>query len=149
MKNWITIILFKIGLFRLRDGRVYYWTKAQNVQMLRYALQNGIYHIRIGAVEGLIKIDSVKAQIALRYAVDDKVEMVAVPAIEHLLDTSISLDYRKKLKSKLASWTKIIEERKSQPHKRRKPQAPKWDRPGKHRLAEVKRLLKKGMRGIG
>jgi HEAT repeat protein len=144
--NNLTRILYSAQILRLRVDKVAVWKERREVAMLAYALRLGLYDVRLKAVEALGEIESGESVPVLLDALEDKVEKVMLAAATALRRIGTTPEIEAKITATLERRERIkeaIAERRR--NKKKYVDIPKWDRPSKKTLENLKQMLKKPM----
>jgi len=139
------LYLYKIGFIRLTKKKVENWNRMQNIDKLIFALENGVYDIRILAAKYLGNLRDHKAIPALRKSLDDKVKPVSLESAESLRRLTNNTDIETEIREKLKYWEDEEEkERNRIINYEIHVDMPKWKK--RDWVAIVKEMLKKPMR---
>lgn len=102
----IFIFLSKIGLIKLDNRKVEKWTKFKEIDKLIFALQNGLYKVRIEAAKALGELHEKSAIPALRISLHDNVKTVAIASSTSLKKIGITEEIEKEVNGVIQKWTK-------------------------------------------
>ena len=141
-------ILYKTGLLKLTERRIEKWIAGNKTGNLIFALENGNYHIRKLAAEGLGTINNTAVIPYLIEAIDDKVIIVSYSAMNSLEKMPIDKKIQEKINLKKNYWTdkEKAEKEALSRHKINYNNIPKWDKKGRMKTLEmVRQMLKKPM----
>ena len=116
---------------------------------MEYALENGLYDIREKALNALGALKSKSSLPVITKALDDNIKNVsyaAMHAIQQIGSTKY-LDDRIRCKKEFWKTKEAQRQEKSRWYKARKKAAaaPRWDRPSRQTLENVKQMLNKPM----
>jgi septin family protein len=148
--NLLKKLLYQYHLLELDCKTVEDWIENHQMEDLKFALQNGNYKVRALVLSelGNIKFHSFTHLIVEK--LDDKVKMVSCAAISTLEKMGTTPEIQNKVDAKIKYWKEkeILDEEKRKKFKHRtESDAPKWERPSKKTLENVKQMLKKPMIG--
>ncbi len=144
----LTKILSSVGLILLTPKRVDRWTKKRNIDKLEYAVKHGLFNIRKKAVEGLGKIGTEDCIPILKTALDDKIEIVSMTAINMLEKNALTKGLETIIENKRDYWSKRnLEEAQKLKNKRVKLINQRhWKRTSKETFENLKERLKRPIR---
>lgn len=143
----LTNILLQTGLLKLTIKRVDNWAKSRQTDNLEYAVEHGIYFVRVKAIVELGKLRSNGSAPVLIKAIDDNIKNVSLAAMKALEQIGHTEEVEEKIIAKRKFWTDK-EEREKQEHEESPQRSTrKWERRSKQTLENVKQMLKKPMIG--
>lgn len=146
MKN-LSRILIDLNLIKLTPNRLKYWRIKRKTELLYYALIKGTYDVRIIAIQEIAKLNSNDVYNILFEAINDKVRIVSLTAIESLKIIGLKPEHSRKVDEKIDYWNKKEIEEHNNLNKRKliKNSELHWERKSKETLENVKQMLKKPM----
>ncbi|WP_321369092.1 HEAT repeat domain-containing protein [uncultured Draconibacterium sp.] len=137
--------LYKIGFIRLTKKKVEKWNRIQNIDKLIFALENGLYDIRILAAKYLGNLKDRNAIPVLRKSLNDKVKPVSLQSAESLRRLTNNADIEIEIREKLKYWEEEEEKERNRIISNEiHVDMPKWKK--RDWVAIVKEMLKKPMR---
>ncbi|WP_319590671.1 hypothetical protein [uncultured Draconibacterium sp.] len=137
--------LHKNGLIRLTEKRVEHWNTMQDTPKLVFALENGLFDVRLLAAKYLGNLRDINAVPALRKSLNDKVKIVSLESAEALRKLTNDPDIEQEIREKLNYWAEEEErERNRIINNEVHVDMPKWKK--RDWVAIVKNMLKKPMR---
>ena len=144
-KKEMTLYLYlhKIGLLKLTKKKVERWDSLDTIDRLIFALENGMYDIRILAARKLGEQMDKRAIPALKNSLKDKVKKVSIESAIALKKISNSPELEEEVKMQLRYWEKKEAAEKEEKRKQ-KIELPKWRK--RDWTAIVKKQLQKPMR---
>jgi len=148
--NLLKKLLYQYHLLELDCKTVDHWIENHQIENLTFALQNGDYKVRAQVLCELGNIKSNSFTHLIVEKLDDKVKMVSWAAISTLQKMGTSPEIQNRVDAKIKYWNEkeILDEEKRKKFKHRTgSDAPKWERPSKKTLENVKQMLKKPMIG--
>lgn len=148
--NLLKKLLYQYHLLELDCNTVDHWIENHQMEDLTFALQNGNYKVRAQVLSELGNIKSHSFTHLIVEKLDDKVKMVSWAAISTLEKMGITPEIQNKVDAKIKYWKEkeILDEEKRKKFKHRTgSDVPKWERPSKKTLENVKQMLKKPMIG--
>lgn len=137
--------LYKYGLFKLSKRKIEKWNRMQDVPKLIFALENGLYDVRLLAAKYLGNLRDYSAVPFLRRSLHDKVKVVSLESAKSLRLLTNNPEVEIEIKEKLEEWNRIEEQAKNRTvYDNRRADIPKWKK--RDWVAIVKEMLKKPMR---
>lgn len=105
--------LARIGLIKILKSDIKKTGTKEDYNFLSYAYVNGLYHSRLEVIKGLIKLDNQKIVPILEKAINDKIPVISILAIEALVGYS-NPEILKIVENRLEFWDKESKKKKSQ-----------------------------------
>ncbi len=137
--------LYKNGLIRLTEKRIEQWNRMQETAKLVFALENGLYDVRLLAAKHLGNLRDINAVPALRKSLNDKVKIVSLESAQSLRKLTNDPDIETEIREKQEYWAEEDEkERNRIINNEIHVDMPKWKK--RDWVAIVKQMLKKPMR---
>ncbi|MEO1049926.1 MAG: HEAT repeat domain-containing protein [Bacteroidota bacterium] len=101
------LLLLKLGIIKLSQGKIDSWSKKGKKELLVYALDKGVYHIREKAAIELGKINDPSLIDQLKNYINDSVSSVsiaAMDAIEHIGKDQLDDQLAERIKKQRKIW---------------------------------------------
>lgn len=150
MNDRLIFFFLKLGFIELNEERVSQWIAEEKVHLLEYALQHGLFKVRLKVLKGLGGLNARESLHLVLSALDDKVSTVAFAAIKVLEEWSLHQSYEVKINKILAYWERE-EERQKEVAKtfmtKKLPPSYESRRTSKLTFENAKEMLKKPMPG--
>ncbi|WP_163324474.1 HEAT repeat domain-containing protein [Draconibacterium mangrovi] len=137
--------LHKNGLIKLTQKRVEQWYRMQDTSKLVFALENGLYDVRLLAAKHLGNLRAVNAVSALRKSLNDKVKLVSLESAQALRKLTNDPVIIAEIDNKLKYWEEEEEKEQNRViNNEVHNEMPKWKK--RDWVGIVKEMLKKPMR---
>lgn len=144
--NLVTRILLALKIIRLTPDNVDKWTRKGRIDMLEYALKNGMFYTRARAAQALGDLRSKSSLQLLEDCIDDPIRRVSLAAMASIERIELTPDIRKRIKQKREYWVEQIKKEEAMKSKfLSSGKTLEWNRPGKQNLDNLKNLLRKPM----
>ncbi|MFA9388703.1 MAG: HEAT repeat domain-containing protein [Prolixibacteraceae bacterium] len=137
-------LLYQIGLIKPSLRQVKRWTKQRNIENLCFALDHGLYNVRIEAAKALGELKARSALPTLRKRLKDSVKPVAIESAKSLKTIGISVEVENEIVTMNKFWEQKELKAKTRKKRSKNLYIPKWE---KRDWVEILReQLKKPMR---
>lgn len=144
--NKINNIIFKLRLLRLSVRRVNRWIQNRRIDLLEYALKNGMFDVRKRAVEGLLELESTSSLPLLVDAIDDKIMVVSLAAMDAIEILDVTGSHQMRILGKRAYWVERERlEHETAARKISPYEIHKWNRPSGQTRENLRKMLQKPM----
>lgn len=148
--NALKKILIQKGFIQILTPQIENWKSNQQVDNLELALKVGDFKIRKQAIEALIDLNSQGSIPLILNAIDDKIPLVSMAAIEVINRLGVDQEIENRIKAKLEYWNQKSEvelEKRKNFTIRKKPEIRHNERTSKITYENMKEMIKKPMMG--